>query len=249
MQFLERAGIDIDIRQIHQFTSAEHLLRADEFFDRASVMLDKLGIPVLDNARSILDSHSGRWNPMGFMVLSLGSHPELGILRLHIWPKDLRKVTPKGEPIHNHAWHLESRILEGEYTDEIYVVGEHEPSLEDENERKERGFLRVFNVGFGERGGTLETDGSCVKVAVGEYRTAKSGEHHSIEQGVFHKTTIAHDKLVATLVFDAPTLVFDAPTLVSIRSKILIDGPVNPITEVRDAITSQDIATVKNQLG
>ncbi len=239
MLFLEQAGIHTDIKRTHQITPEGYVLRADDFFERAGAMLDQLSIPVLDNIKSILDNGSGRWNPMGFMVLPLGSHQELGILRLHIWPKDLRKVTTKGEPIHNHAWHLESRILKGKYTDKIYVVREREISLL-EDERKERGFLRVFNIGFGERGGTLETDGLCVRVEVGEDRIAKAGEHHSIEQGVFHQTTIAYDKFVSTLIFDAPTLP-------SLRSDVLIDGPAAPITEERYPITLEDIDTVKNQ--
>ncbi len=96
MLFLERAGIQTNIQQIHQFTSEECISRASEFFERASIMLDELSVPVLDNINPILENYSGRWNPMGFMVLPLGSHPELGILRLHIWPRNLRKLTPKG---------------------------------------------------------------------------------------------------------------------------------------------------------
>lgn len=172
MLFLERAGIQTDIQQIHQFTPEEGLLRSSEFFERASVLLDKLRVPVLDNIHPILENYRGRWNPMGFMVVPLGSHQELGILRLHIWPKDLRKLTPKGEPIHNHAWHLASTILAGVYSDDIYVL-ESEPYPIDENQRKEWGLLRVFSVGFGDTGGTLETAGTCVRVVLREHRDIK----------------------------------------------------------------------------
>lgn len=240
MLFLERVGIQADIQQIHQFTSEDRLLRASEFFEHASAMLDELAMPVLDNINPILENYPGRWNPMGFMVLPLGSHQELGILRLHVWPKDLRKLTPKGEPIHNHAWHLASRILMGIYNDDIYVVRGAESYPGDENQRKEQELMRVFSIGFGDIGGTLETDGSCVRVVLNEHRIVNAGEYHSIEQGVFHRTTITHDKFVATLVFDSPTLA-------SSKSQILIDGPADPITEQRELITAEDIATVKNQ--
>lgn len=240
MLFLERAGIQADIQQIHQFTSEDRLLRASEFFEHASAMLNELAVPVLDNINPILENYTGRWNPMGFMVIPLGTHQELGILRLHIWPKDLRKLTPKGKPIHNHAWHLASRILSGVYSDDIYVVRVLEYYPADENQRRERGLMRVFSIGFGDTGGILETDGSCVKVVLDEHRIVNAGEHHLIEQGVFHRTTIAHDKFVATLVFDSPTLA-------SSKSQILIDGPADPITEQRELITAEDVATVKHQ--
>lgn len=240
MLFLERVGIRADIDQIHKFTSEDHLLRASEFFEHASVMLDELATPILDHINPILENYSGRWNPMGFMVLPLGSHEELGVLRLHIWPRGLRKLTPKGEPIHNHAWHLASRILIGVYSDDIYAIRGSESYLADEDQRREQGLMRVFSIGFGDTGGTLETDGLCIRVVLDEHREVNAGEHHSIEQGVFHRTTIAHDKFVATLVFDSPTLA-------SSKSKILIDGPAHPITEQREPITAEDIVTVRNQ--
>lgn len=242
MLFLERVGIQTDIKETHQFTTEERRIGSGEFFERATVMLDELSGSVLENILPNLENFSARWNPMGFMVFPLGSHPELGILRLHVWPRNLRKLTPKGEPIHNHAWHLASRILTGVYSDDVYTVTEHKPDPIDESQRRQRGLLRVFSVGYGNTGGILETDGSCMRVELKEHRIVEANQHHFIEEGVFHNTTIAHDKLVATLVFDAPTLA-------SIRSKILIDGPTDPITEVREVITSQDITTVKNQLG
>lgn len=46
---------------------------------------------------------------MGFQIYDLAIYPELGFLRLHVWPANLRRATQKKDIIHSHPRHIDVR--------------------------------------------------------------------------------------------------------------------------------------------
>lgn len=216
--------------------------KASEFFWRAKILLDSLSDEVLREIVPHLEQQSGRWHPTGFMVFPLGIHKELGSLRLHIWPKGLRRVAPKGDTIHDHSWHLASRVLVGVYNEEFYSVEESDTLPDTEYARRESGLLRVFRTDYNPGSAdVLITDGACVKVKLVEPRSIKAGNLHTIEAGVFHRHTILQDELAAALVLNSPTLG-------GLKQRILIDGPTDPINEYRQVISLEEKLKTKSQL-
>ena len=63
----------------------------DEFFSASACLLPDLADAVCADIMPSLENAYGRWHPSGFMVFPLGTHPELGTLRLHIWPDGARQ--------------------------------------------------------------------------------------------------------------------------------------------------------------
>jgi hypothetical protein len=136
-----------------------------------------------------------RWHPYGFAVFHLGSYSELGRLRFHVWPSNLR-VELLGHPrVHRHGWHLVSHVICGNYTDLLFEGLSSRP--------RGLGWQSMHACKAENRGGLdyftpLEEK---YYVRQTENRLAVQGEFHTIPSGIFHDTTIAHDVLVATLLF------------------------------------------------
>ncbi len=237
-QFQGRPEIDV----AHVLSVEPSALSPHEFSEKAFQTLGLLSAHVMEEIIPNLENRSGLWHPNGFMVFQLGTKPDLGTLRLHIWPKGLRQMNKRvnGDTIHDHAWHLASRILQGTYTDEIYDVSEVPFQISEEG-RAQQGLFRLFRVKYDpESHESLATDGTLVSAVLREHRVALSDEHHFIEAGVFHKTTIPEDKFVATLVLNSPTVEKAGP-------RILIDGPAELISEPRKAIIKEELLFAKNQ--
>src|SRR2546428_843658 len=68
----------------------------DVFFSRACERLWELRDVVMTRVARSLDECFGTWHPSGFMAYPLGEHPEIGSLRLHVWPEGLRRRVTKG---------------------------------------------------------------------------------------------------------------------------------------------------------
>lgn len=144
-----------------------------------------------------LDQYPARWHPTGFMVYQLGIKPDLGMLRLHIWPAADRKTGSSGDTIHDHAWHVASLVLRGVYHDEIYEV---EPADEQPDNNEE--VYRVLDTNYGAvQQNPLLGNGRQVRITATTDRRIAESEFHSIEPGIFHKPIIPIEQAVATLVF------------------------------------------------
>lgn len=229
---------------------AAHVLSVDSsalpphrFSEKAFQTLDSLSAEVIGEVIPNLENYSGRWHPNGFMVFQLGTNTDLGTLRLHIWPNSFREMSEKAnaDTIHDHAWHLSSKILAGVYRDELYDVSEVSSQISEE-ERAQQGLLRVFRVNYDPNlPDSLVTDGTFARPILREHRNVSSGGHHFIEAGVFHKTTIPEDKLVATLVLNSPTIQKTGP-------RILINGPAEAFSTPRKAISREEVMAAKSQV-
>jgi len=103
----------------------------DVYFDAASSYLDRAVDAVLSDGVPQLKAENGVWHPSGFMVFRLGTHQQLGDLRLHVWPEGFRtrELRGRGEleegiwdgDIHNHSWHVVGLNI-ANYQDKIFTV-------------------------------------------------------------------------------------------------------------------------------
>lgn len=226
------------------------VLRNEEFFAQAKELLQKLYLPVEDEIIPHLDDYDGRWHPSGFMVYALGTHPQLGNLRLHIWPQNLRRRLLKGREkmgdiydgdIHNHAWDITS-ITMTHYRDNLYKVERVGDSGMDDAEFDAKGLFRIFNVSYQENARqSLVTNGAVASATVIEARETQRGDIlNTAHTTVFHSPVIADDLFGCTLVFDSIRMTPGGPD-------ILIGGSTDPIYDTRRPVSVEDATLAKNQ--
>lgn len=209
------------------------------FFRTAEPILREVSGEVYDQVIPELENYEGKWHPLGFMAWKLGNIATVGTLRLHIWPADLRRESPRGPKIHDHAWHISSLVMDGDYTDTIFDVDEQGVVLSEE-ERKERGLLRVFSPRFSDTSAALQTDGTCATAEKVEDRLFKAGSMHSIETGIFHITDIPLGRMVTTLLIESPS--------VEAHPRILMDTPMDALTDPKHDIPQEDALFAKQQV-
>ena len=143
------------------------------------------------------------WHPLGFVLFKLGSVEGLGSLRLHVWPdKDRRPQYPYWS-IHNHMWDLNSHILCGAATNEIYDIKQSE------------GNHQFYRVSYEGNNSILERTGRRLACQLGSSITYGRGEYYVVEGDIYHATKVAAETFTATLVLTteakkaAPTVVGD----------------------------------------
>lgn len=213
----------------------------DVFHEAASRLLEPLADVVVDQVVPHLHRQMGTWHPSGFMAFTLGAHPVYGSLRLHIWPRGLRRrmILGRGElneiydgDVHNHAWFVTSIVLHY-YQDNIYSITNNKECTRLSCVLDDVSQFRVFTVSY--RPGArqrLTTDGRCVATDVTDRRLIRSGQIHTIDPEVYHAPTIPEGKLGATLVFSSPRVK-------SVGPEVLIGGSSAPISGTR-RVTSED---------
>lgn len=229
----------------------------EEFFEKANDLLAKLDVRVVEDYVPNLVNEYGRWHPSGFMVYPVGIHRELGALRFHIWPKDLRQKELKGlgqlasegicdGDIHNHAWHIASKVVGGIYSDNFYKVEAQNLSTEVVDDRliSSSGLWHVFRVRYRSPANpeALVASGSVVSAEVESSRSMARGEFHTIEAGPFHAPTIQDDRLCATLVFNSHRVIDAGPD-------ILVRGSSKPIVGNRLDVSIEEAVLAVEQLG
>lgn len=165
------------------------------FCEAARSALEEETIRLHERGFEQLASLEGRWHPNGFAVFHLDDDHELGNLRLHIWPENLRVVRPDSAPIHTHAWNLCSRILAGSYTETIY----EEASLG----MVEAGYYSSATINYLTDKNTI-LDPSTALLRPTAKIQAGSGDYHEIAAGVPHETHIPIGTFTATILFTSP---------------------------------------------
>lgn len=202
---------------------------AENFFEVATNLLEKATPIVLRDIIPNLEEHSGRWNPGGFMVFPLGLIEGLGSLRLHVWPAGLTRQTSHGPDIHNHAWHLISKVLSGNYSDTLYRI-EQEKIADPDDRNDKKSLLRVFRTRLNSDGkDILISDGTFAKPIPVMKRQISAGRIHTIKAGDHHLTTIPPEQSTATLVLDSPAfgettdVIFDSSATQIARSRQLVE--------------------------
>ncbi len=237
MATLEQFGIVASNTVSPALSSERCALEHDAYAEQALEILGRVSDFVSTDLPSTLGSYTSKWHPSGFMVYQLGVSPGMGMLRLHVWPDSERKASEKGDTIHDHAWHVASLVLRGNYTDTIFDI-EKEQGVSEE-QRRSRGLLRLFDASYNpDASQELTTDGTCVRAKPLLKRIIKEAETHTIQPDIFHQPTISRSQAVATLVLNSFRVHEHGPF-------VLIDGPSEPIPEVRQSLSEEDLSITK----
>lgn len=256
--------VDTEFARLHQDAyepQSEWAMKMNPLMDnelRVFRTIDHLGFimsgPVPDRVIPNLEQVEGRWHPSGFMVFPLGEHRDLGFVRLHIWPKELRRREDRGRDnlgdvwdgdIHNHAWHVTSYVIAG-YCDTLYDVA-RDP---DPNSRSYESVtadalhhFRMFRAKYNKASGAdaLVTQGRSVIATPREEREFFPTDINEIKVGDYHAPTIPDDEFAATLAFNSHRVTRSGPD-------ILIGGTATSIVGVRRRVTTAEKLFAKAQL-
>lgn len=170
---------------------AEHYIEPDEYRERAGELVEGVVTEALPHVRDALHDFADKRNPGGFMVFPLGMHPELGQGRLHVYPANTEIRFAQGPNIHNHAWHLFSRVVKlgaddeeaAPYTDTIF-------ELENLGTAPEDGPVhRLYRTHRNPGGRDMLVAEVIVNPVAIEGRVVPPGQSHFIEAGAYHLPT------------------------------------------------------------
>jgi hypothetical protein len=206
-----------------------------EFCKHAGEFLLNLSEIVVSDSIPNLESYPAEWQPMGFQIYNLGIYPELGFLRLHVWPEDSRRATQKTDIIHNHSRHIASTVLSGIYRDSLFDV--HRVVNHEDEPRVGR--YTVYGKAINpDQTEALLSEAVLVEASVTENRRITTGNQHFIEPDIFHQTRIPLAESCVTLVFNSFRTRADGPYM-------LLDEPPSPTAALREAITPEEVDGVK----
>ena len=133
---------------------------------------------------------SSAWHPLGFVLLKLGTVEGLGSIRLHIWPEKGRRPQSPYWAIHNHIWTLNSHIICGGATNEIYRV---EPN-------KKRGVYQFYKVRYEQNKSILEATRIRVSCDIDSSVIHGIGEYYEVGSNQYHATRVPEGVLTSTIV-------------------------------------------------
>lgn len=198
-----RSGEDLQ----HSHTALPENFPFPEYSQRAEAFLNEISATVLANVKEIFADVKGKWNPGGFMVFPLGLTDDGCSIRFHVWPQGMKRKTDQGPNPHNHALHLSSRIVIGQYSDFILDVNKLDIAPVSKSDAlKEVDVYGLYGT-YRTPGGKdiLKTDGTLVKATPRTARNLREGETHHIKAGEYHLSTVPKEILAATLVLDSPS--------------------------------------------
>jgi hypothetical protein len=151
----------------------------DCFVQRATDFLSDLR---LDDVLAAVDPLEIRWHPNGFVVAYTSIHFEGVAARLHCWPAQNRIEVDGHPPIHNHVWHLCSKVLLGTYVEQLYELSPADP-------RSKR--FEVYDVSYLDRTlSRISPSGQFVAATVSPPIEYSSGEFHQLRTGAWHATRL-----------------------------------------------------------
>ena len=127
-------------------------------------------------------------HPLGFFLFRVWTTDAV-TLRLHYWPAKLRPQPVALTPIHDHVWHLRSRVLLGQLTNIVVEV---------EDQRSGEYDLGVITQ-IDRQDAVSPTDR---RVAIRrEIRSIHAaGDYYELVPGIFHFTEVPDNNATATIV-------------------------------------------------
>jgi hypothetical protein len=138
-------------------------------------------------------SVAGTWHPNGFATFEIELVDGLGLIRLHVWARHLRRSVPRHPEIHSHSFPLYSRVLCGTYRENQYEASETTAA----------GGMCAYRVVPTGRGGpdVLQPSESRYTATpiLAEDAVFPAGSWHDLPAGVFHSTLIPPDDFCATI--------------------------------------------------
>jgi hypothetical protein len=235
---LEAFGIKQGHDAQHSRMADLKLFEPNKYFVEAKNLLTQIISTVLDKVIPELEQYAGRWNPGGFMVFPLGMIEDGSSLRLHVSPQGMKRDILGGPFIHNHGWHLVSKILAGNYSDTIYSLEKTSLISTD----SEKNLLRLYETRRNPEGqDELVTNGMIVRATAVEERNILAGDFHTIEAiNVYHKPTTPSEQLAATLVLDSPAF--------TNTTHVLLDNEGFTVERKRKPLDLKSIGIAKEQL-
>lgn len=186
----------------------------------------------------------GRWHPNGFATFEVAVIEGLGLMRLHFWPRRLRRALDRQPRIHKHCFNLYSRILAGEYRESQYETKELAHGADGDVDEHDAGhLLREYLVE------PMESDGIDRLVEGGRWLNVRStltglrfaaGSWHEVEVGKYHATPIPPKAFCATLA------VLSVP-VPGARDALVGSAGFRAPGKVRPTVTENEIRTICSQ--
>ncbi|MFS0752628.1 hypothetical protein [Oceanobacillus sp. 1P07AA] len=131
------------------------------------------------------------WHPLGFVHSKLSYIPNIGYLRLHVWLEGDRKTQSPPMPIHDHIFQVNSFILAGSVTNNIYELDSGSGNL-----------YRTYKAEYNNDGSLLTPTEEILTCNLKNSTNYNKGDFYSVELGVFHETTVENGNFAATLVIE-----------------------------------------------
>jgi GrpB-like predicted nucleotidyltransferase (UPF0157 family) len=138
----------------------------------AELSRNRLGVPL--------------WHPLGFVSCTLVGGPDWA-LKVHLWPKGHRLTKRPTWPIHDHAYRIDSRILQGTIRNRIYSVT---PGSK----------LELYSVDYENKASSLAPTGTRVDVSLFSSTTQSLDSRYTVELGTFHHSYVPPTALAASVV-------------------------------------------------
>jgi hypothetical protein len=137
---------------------------------------------------------SAVWHPLGFINLKMMDHG--CVLRCHIWqprwPQNV-KIYPV---IHNHTWHVQSRLLMGSVKNELFDVSSGTASPTHQ----------IYRIEYDGALDRIISTGRHVRADLRSVDIINVGERYGVPIGEFHRTSVIDGRAASILVteFTAP---------------------------------------------
>lgn len=132
------------------------------------------------------------WHPSQFLVVHATplEAVQSGQLRFHIWPTGIDRCDAD---IHNHSWHLASKVAIGSYV-------EYQPEVTPEKREREAQLMQYASSSVpGMLHSQQRSAEHAVRVKMGDLQRYVEGTVHTLPAGVFHQTPINDEEPLVTL--------------------------------------------------
>lgn len=127
------------------------------------------------------------WHPLGFVSCVIEDIPSNNTIRLHYWPKRIRRVKNPDWPIHTHSYTLNSLILKGKVRDLQY--------------RTVSGIGKwIYLVNYFEGGSEIIRTKDEIQVIIESDEIRCCGEQYQVPRGTFHQTQVPINESAVTIV-------------------------------------------------
>ncbi len=146
-------------------------------------------LPLRELILSTIERQAGRdaiWHPLGFVSSTLQAD-DSGILKLHLWPRGERRPKQPNWAIHDHSFHISSRVLAGKVQNVSYEV------IPGESARRYTVSYTNFDSVLVATSETVD----CITVAT---KTMVAGDRYELPLGTYHETIVPAPEMSLTIV-------------------------------------------------
>ncbi len=162
-------------------------------------------LSVLNNIK-LDDNFSATWHPLGFIIITIQDWHLGERLRIHIWPKSIRKYNQGRNWIHNHEYNINSLVLVGKVINKRYIL-----------HRKSKG-LPTYNVVHQGNNSDLIITGKFCEVKYLCSEEIKKGKVYTIKKSEYHLSETKTEIITATIVLNSEKSE-ESPTIIGIAEE------------------------------